>query len=156
MTRTRHGHHIRGTVLDDDIPVNIARCGGPSMCKQCAEDVIEHVQATAIAAGYIQPGDFVTSFSSDDEGVDYVLKAKRAVVLYVNGGKVENQYILTESDVYVVWFCRILKNWKALVSTILPDGMYYELTYNGDKEELYLDAYQRLDNVVLPMRTRKV
>ena len=104
----------------------------------------------------ITAGDFKTSFSSDEEGVDYLKQAKRAVVLYVNGGKIEAQDTLTENDVYIVWFCKTLQNWKALVSTILPDGMYYELTYNGDKKELYLDAYSKVDNVVLPMRTRKV
>ena len=26
------------------------------------------------------------------------------------------------------------------------DGMYYELTYNGDKKEWYLDAYKKFEN----------
>lgn len=49
-------------------------------------------------------------------------------------------------DVYVVWFCKTLQNWKALASTTVPDGMYYELTYNGDKDEMYLDAYKKFEN----------
>ena len=49
-------------------------------------------------------------------------------------------------DIYVVWFCKTLQNWKALVSTTLPDGMYYEVTYNGDKKEIYLDAYKKFEN----------
>ena len=49
-------------------------------------------------------------------------------------------------DVYIVWYCKTLQNWKALASTTLPDGMYYELTLNGDKEELYLDAYKKFEN----------
>lgn len=53
-------------------------------------------------------------------------------------------------DVYVVWFCKILRNWKALVSTTLPDGMYYEITYNGETGETYLDAYKKFDNVCYP------
>lgn len=52
-------------------------------------------------------------------------------------------------EVYVVWFCFILGGWKGLVSTSLPDGMYYEVTYNTNKRETYLDAYKKLDNVVL-------
>lgn len=52
--------------------------------------------------------------------------------------------------VYVVWFAKTLQNWKALVSTNLPDGMYYEVTHNGDKGETYLDAYKKWDNVVVP------
>ena len=49
-------------------------------------------------------------------------------------------------NVYIVWYCKALQNWKALVSTTLTDGMYYELTYNGDKEEMYLDAYKKFEN----------
>lgn len=53
---------------------------------------------------------------------------------------------ITEEDVYIVWICKTLKNNKALVSTTLCDGMYYELTYNGEKQELYLDAYKKFEN----------
>ncbi len=49
-------------------------------------------------------------------------------------------------EVYLVWFSKTLQNWKALVSTTLPDKMYYEVTYNGDKREAYLDAYLKVDN----------
>lgn len=52
-------------------------------------------------------------------------------------------------EVYVVWFTKTLQNWKALVSTTLPDGMYYEVTHNGDAGETYLDAYKKFDNVVV-------
>lgn len=53
---------------------------------------------------------------------------------------------ITIEDVFVVWNCKTLQNNKALLSTILFDGMYYELTYNGDKRELYLDAYKKFEN----------
>ena len=49
-------------------------------------------------------------------------------------------------DVYVVWFCKTLQNWKALVSTTIPDGKYYEVIHNGDKGETYLDVYVKLEN----------
>ena len=54
--------------------------------------------------------------------------------------------LITTDDVYVVWMCKTLQNSKALLSTTLFDGMYYELTYNGDKKELYLDAYKKFEN----------
>ena len=50
------------------------------------------------------------------------------------------------SNVFVVWSCKTLQNNKALLSTTVPDGMYYELTYNGDKNELYMDAYKKFEN----------
>ena len=53
-------------------------------------------------------------------------------------------------DVYTVWKAKALQNWKYLISSTLPDGMYYELTYNGDKNEWYLDAYKKFENVVIP------
>lgn len=51
-----------------------------------------------------------------------------------------------EFDVFVVWSCKSLQNSKALLSTTISDGMYYELTYNGDKKGLYLDAYKKFEN----------
>jgi hypothetical protein len=56
----------------------------------------------------------------------------------------------TDFDVYVVWFCYILGNWKALLSTTLPDGMYYEVTHNNFGQETYIDAYKKFDNVAVP------
>lgn len=53
-------------------------------------------------------------------------------------------------DVYVVWSCKALRNWKALLSTSVPDGMYYELTHDGDKGVTYLDAYKKWENVPVP------
>ena len=54
-----------------------------------------------------------------------------------------------EFEVYIVWKCKTLQNCKYLLSTTLFDGMYYELTYNGDKNEYYLDAYKKFENVVI-------
>lgn len=53
-------------------------------------------------------------------------------------------------EVFMVWKCKALQNWKYLLSSTLFDGMYYELTYNGDKKEWYLDAYKKFQNVVIP------
>lgn len=52
-------------------------------------------------------------------------------------------------EVYTVWKSKALQNWKYLLSSTLFDGMYYELTYNGDKKEWYLDAYKKFENRVI-------
>lgn len=79
--------------------------------------------------------------------MNYQEIAKEVVLNYTNKhiDKTDNVQI-TLDDVYIVWFCKTLQNWKALLSTTLPDGMYYEVTYNGDKKEIYLDAYKKFEN----------
>lgn len=57
---------------------------------------------------------------------------------------------LDYGDVYVVWFAKTLQNWKALVSSNAKDDRYYEVTYNGDKRETYIDAYSKVENTVVP------
>ena len=59
---------------------------------------------------------------------------------------------ISTDDIYIVWMCKTLQNSKALVSTTLPDGMYYELTWNGDKGELYIDAYKKFQNICIPVK----
>ena len=78
-------------------------------------------------------------------------RAKQLVVDYFNERvEVTDNKKITEDDVFVVQFCKTLQNWKALVSTTISDGMYYEVTHNGDKGETYIDAYKKWENVCVP------
>lgn len=58
----------------------------------------------------------------------------------------------SEDDVYVVWFSFVLESWKALLSTTLPDGMRYEVTYNAGSGETSIASYKRSEIVVFPDR----
>lgn len=50
-------------------------------------------------------------------------------------------------NIFVVWSCKTLQNYKCLVSTTISgDGIYAEYTYNGDKQELYEDVYSKITN----------
>lgn len=72
---------------------------------------------------------------------------KKTIVNYFNNRTDKtDKFEITENDVFIVWSVKVLQNNKALVSTTVSDGMYYELTYNGDKKELYLDAYKKWEN----------
>ena len=75
---------------------------------------------------------------------------KQQIVYYFNDHceKTDNADI-TIDDVYVVWYCKTLQNYKALLSTNVSDGMYYEITYNGDKKQLYMDAYKKWQNICI-------
>ena len=79
---------------------------------------------------------------------EFIKLCKETIVNYFNN-KVEitDNKKITEEDVFIVWSCKTLQNNKTMISTTISDGMYYELTYNGDKQELYLDAYKKWENV---------
>lgn len=78
---------------------------------------------------------------------DFLDLAVKSVKNYFNERVEKTDNIkITEDDIYIVWLCKTLKNHKACLSTNIKDGMYYELTYNGDKKELYLDAYKKWEN----------
>ena len=80
---------------------------------------------------------------------EFLRKSKKLVATYFNerADKTDGKQICA-SDVFVVWSCKVLQNNKALLSTPVCDGMYYEVTYNGDKDEFYFDAYKKWENMV--------
>lgn len=79
--------------------------------------------------------------------LDFRNYCKEIIADYVNRRlDVSDKKSITEDDVFIVWMCKTLQNNKALASTTLFDGMYYELTYNGDKNEIYVDAYKKWEN----------
>ncbi len=80
----------------------------------------------------------------------FIELCKEKVVDYTNKtmdlNSVNPPVHINKDDVYVVWLNRTLQNNKALLSTTVEDGLYYEVTYNGDKDELYFDAYYHVYN----------
>lgn len=82
--------------------------------------------------------------------VTFVKFCKGTIRDYVNKhiDKTDRAEISTD-DVFIVWQVKALQNWKALASTTLFDGMYYEITYNGDKGEAYIDCYKKWENFVI-------
>lgn len=86
---------------------------------------------------------YVTERKNMDE------KALKIVKNYVME-HLDKSDVIPDFEVYTVWKSKILQNWKYLISTTLLDGMYYEVTFNGDKKEWYLDAYKKFQNVTIP------
>ena len=116
------------------------------------EDVkeIEHYLRDAFNARQLIITNFIL-LDSEEEIMDngrFLEVCTQKVVDYFNSRKDKTDNVLiTTNDVFVVWSCKTLQNNKALLSTTVPDGMYYELTYNGDKKELYMDAYKKWENI---------
>ena len=136
MTLTKHGHHIAGSPPEAFEPASIERCGGPGTCQPCYQDAIA-----------VMSNRFITTGS----GTDYPGLAKSYVRGWIEedhtahgivGGKLE-------FDVYVVTFSYILGGWKAQVSSTIPDGRYFEVTHNADKNETYVDVYIKKHNFVI-------
>lgn len=135
---TRHGHQIHGTTVETrPVGLNTARCGGPRLCAECREDV-------ALATGF-------SDVQADGKPVDYQLKAKIEVVEWYNRNAARANPI-TVDNVFVVWFSKTLQNWKCLLATTCLDNMYFEATYNGDKHEMYMDVYTKMDNQAISDR----
>lgn len=139
---TRHGHQIAGTpVVLRDAGVAVARCGGPKLCRECMADVAKYGPPFVIEGFSVVTADGSRPF-------DYQLKAKINVVEWYNAN-MAGVAPVTVDDVFVVWFVKALENWKCLLATTRPDNMYFECTYNGSENELYLDAYQKVGNVAI-------
>lgn len=89
------------------------------------------------------------NFKTEQPKIPYVNAARNMVCSFVMDRmeKTDTHFdSFNVDDVFVVWFCKVLQNWKALVSTTLPDGMYYEVTFDGDKNQVYIDSYKKFDN----------
>jgi Family of unknown function (DUF6275) len=162
MTFTSHGHYIDGSGMGIK-PENVARCGGPGLCPQCSmetggysvHDIPSDWGKVGIPGGY--PWDRakieaeLETEKRRNEPTDYLERAKKLVDAYVGRRLAVNfESKMPVYDVYIVWFCKTLQNWKALVCTTLEDNMYYEVTYNGDKHETYLDVYSQINNICIP------
>lgn len=84
----------------------------------------------------------------------FIKKAKEAVCAsdYVQDYSKKNPSINFPGPefFYVVWFAKVLGNWKALVSTDVFHGVYWEVTYNGNKQETYVDTYIKDSNISIP------
>ncbi|MGL5896483.1 MAG: DUF6275 family protein [Lactococcus lactis] len=81
--------------------------------------------------------------------LQFTEKAKQMVADYSNKINIIDEYKVKPEEVYVVWACKTLQNNKALLSTNVPDGRYYEVTYNGVKQEFYFDAYTKEHNQLI-------
>lgn len=77
---------------------------------------------------------------------EFARLAKEIVADYNNRTKED---WVEQEEVFIVWICKILQNNKALLGVDAADGMYYEVTWNGDKNEAYLDVYKKEVNMVI-------
>lgn len=58
----------------------------------------------------------------------------------------DNMDGIRTDDIFVVWYSKTLQNHKALLGTRFAN-YYFECTFNGDKGEMYMDVYDKVQNV---------
>ena len=51
---------------------------------------------------------------------------------------------------FVIWKCKTIQNVKFIIGTNFNNNIY-ELTFNGDKNELYIDVYEKIDKVIFKL-----
>lgn len=129
MAWTSHGHHVPGTTTNGQ-PTSRARCGGPTVCVICKTEV-----------GHIV-----------GEPTDYQSKAKRFLIEHVDA-QIEEEFSPVEKysyEVYIIWSAKILKNWKGILGTTMPDSKMYEITYDGNENRWYFDEYTKTNHRIIP------
>lgn len=164
MTFTSHGHYIPGTPVTNDPPENRARCGGVRICLKCKNEAVEmimkNLKELTETAQYADGGHDYVGVDSESKSAPQPFSvsdaARRSVYKFINDEASNSEYSkfvkdhyasIKLDDIYVVWSCFILGCWKALVSTNRNDSMYYEVTYNVEANDIYVDAYQKIKNV---------
>lgn len=55
---------------------------------------------------------------------------------------------INSEDMFIVWFCKTLQNWKAIVSGRTIEE-FIEVTHNGDRNETHVDVYYKTKNVCI-------
>lgn len=72
---------------------------------------------------------------------DFMVAAKKAVCNWI-----ANRYAVESRTVAIDW--TDVFN-KAILAAPTPDQYLFEATYNGDKEQMYLDVYDKIGNVCI-------
>ena len=130
-------------VIEDEKLLSIEGCN--IMLHQGRFDLVERFDQTKEEAKTM----FKEATSMQEK--DFRELAIKSVVDYLNSqaDSTDKNGKITADQVFIVWMVKVLQNNKCLLSTTVADGMYYEFTWNGDKNEGYLDAYKKWKNITV-------
>jgi Family of unknown function (DUF6275) len=92
------------------------------------------------------PGDEDASLDPDR----FLQRAKRLVAEnYNTHHDAEMTPPLGIDDVYIIWFTKVLTSWKAVVCSTVVRGLMWVVTFNGPRNEAYIEIYRKINNVVV-------
>lgn len=141
---TTHGHQIPGTTKTYPRPVTKVQCGEFTSCSKCLGEAFH---ATMIK---VSPEDRFRKVSLMEK-LELQVRACTIVARYYNERR-EDQYEIPEltlKDLSITWFNRIERNWKATITTNIPDDVFYEVTYVAKTKTTVLEVFKKIDKVVL-------
>lgn len=78
------------------------------------------------------------------QSYEFEVKCKNALIKVLKE-KYDEDFII--SDLHLVWFAKELQNYKCVIIDLKDNQRYYECTYNGNKDELYVDIYEKKYNI---------
>lgn len=87
--------------------------------------------------------------------VDFQTTAKIRVLNFFNDFRLDGVEELTLDELSVIWFCQTVDNWKAVITTNKPDDIYYEVTYDSNVKETYLDVYSKMYTFIVSENIEK-
>jgi hypothetical protein len=79
------------------------------------------------------------------DGTQVFVDRAKGIIRKLASDKYDEWYDYT--DIAVVWQCKVLKNIKAIMIDNGKNERMYEVTYNGEKDELYIDVYEKAENI---------
>lgn len=83
---------------------------------------------------------------------DFMVEAKKKVADYLAE---YHQKPIEWTDIFVIWQCKTLQNHKIILAAPTPDELMFEVTYDGDAQAMYFDAYTKLDHCRCDYDTRR-
>lgn len=84
---------------------------------------------------------------SDQKSLSCQDQAVYEVLSYINNFSRGDHNPITLDQVFLMEFSEVIQNWRAWVSTALPDSHYYEVSYSGDTDLIDIAVYTEVDRI---------
>lgn len=78
--------------------------------------------------------------------MDGLLFLEKCLYLVQQREQIRADKYLHLERVYIISVTKTLQNNKGFFSSEFPNAPMYEINYNGDKDEFYVDTYEKTNN----------
>ena len=97
------------------------------------------------------PGNAAFEVDSDR----WMMVAKTLVAAnYNQHHDIEKTDPLEPEDFYIIWFTKVITNWKAILGTAEIRGLLWVVTFNGLKHDAFIEVYRKVNQA--PVRKEQI